>query len=448
MPRKSNQKLKSQLVALLATLLAFLFWYALFDYQRQKEESEAYLNAAAYGSVLRSEVERELNALLYISNGLSSYIKVYRNALDRKKVQAILADLWAQAEHVRNLAVAVNYTMTYVYPVQNNEKIIGMDYRNIPSQWPKVKLAIDSRQGVLDGPLELLQGGSGMIYRFPIFVDGAYWGIMSTVIDSESFLKAAFKDNLKKEYRFAIRNADSRHVFYGDPALFEQKQAYILESKVPNGKWEWAIYNQNIHEVHARRFRIVLSLCLSMMVGVLAYFFAEERYYLSEGALMDSLTGLPNRRSLENRLNYVHSEAKRFGRMFGLIALDIDHFKRINDDYGHDVGDEVIKTVANILKDNIREVDTVSRLGGDEFVMVLKDQQSKESLLRIVVKLLDVFKYPMHINGYELTVNLSVGVTLFEPASEVSLKQLLKQADIALYQAKQRGRNTYAFWQG
>lgn len=424
-----------------------MFWYFLFEYQRQKDESEAYLEAASYGNVLRSDMDRELNSLLFISNGLSSFIKVYRNHLETAKVQAILADLWAQAQHVRNLAVAVDYKLTYVYPEKSNEKILGIDYRDVASQWPKVKLAIDSGQGVLDGPMELIQGGSGMIYRFPIFVDGKYWGIISTVIDTNGFLDKAFESNRSAEFEFAIRTAEDKHVFYGDPKLFNQKHVYIQESQVPNGKWEWAIENKKIHNLRDRKFGISLSLFFGALVGLFAYFFAKERYYLSEGALMDSLTGLPNRRSLENRLNYVHSEAKRFNKRFGLMAIDVDHFKSINDNFGHDVGDEVIKTVANLLKNNIRDVDTVSRIGGDEFVMVVRDQHSEDSLVKVATKLLNVFKKPMHIHGHEISVQLSIGLTLFEPTSEVALKQLFKQADIALYQAKQKGRNTYSFWQ-
>lgn len=444
--RKPNQTEKSVFVGLLATLLAFMFWYFLFEYQRQKDESEAYLEAASYGNVLRSDMDRELNSLLFISNGLSSFIKVYRNDLEPKKVNAILADLWAQAEHVRNLAVAVDYKLTYVYPEKSNEKIIGIDYRDVPLQWPRVKLAIDSRQGVLDGPLELIQGGNGMIYRFPIFVEGKYWGIISTVIDTHAFLDEAFKTSRRSGFAFAIRTAADKKVFYGDPKLFRQKHVYLQESLVPNGKWEWAIENKKIHNLRDRGFGILLSLFFSVLVGLFAYFFAKERYYLSEGALMDSLTGLPNRRLLENRLNYVHSEAKRFNKMFGLIALDVDHFKSINDNFGHDVGDEVIKNVANILKSNMRDVDTVSRIGGDEFVIVVKDQHSEESLIKVANKLLNVFKKPMHIHGHEIAVHLSIGITLFKPDSEVALKQLFKQADIALYQAKQKGRNTFSCW--
>lgn len=446
MPRRPNQTEKSLGVGLLATLLAFMFWYFLFEYQRQNDVSEAYLEAASYGNVLRSEMDRELNSVLFISNGLSSFIKVYRNDLETTKVQAILADLWLQAQYVRNLAVAVDYKIKYVYPKKSNEKILGIDYRNIASQWPKVKLAIDSRQGVLDGPIKLIQGGNGLIYRFPIFVEGNYWGIVSTVIDTNAFLDAAFKSNRTSEFEFAIRNMEDQHVFYGDPRLFKHKRAYILESVVPNGKWEWAIENKKIHNLRDRTVGVLLSLFLSVLVGLFAYFFAKERYYLSEGALMDSLTGLPNRRLLENRLNYVHSEAKRFHKMFGLIALDVDHFKSINDNYGHDVGDEVIKQVANTLKNNMRDVDTVSRIGGDEFVIVLRDQHSEESLVKVAAKLLSVFKPPMHIHEHAIIVHLSLGLTLFNPDAEVALKQLFKQADIALYQAKQAGRNTYRFW--
>lgn len=430
----------------MTAMLAFLFWHFLLDYQRQKGESEAYVEAATYGSLLRAQLDRELNSLLFISNGLSSFIKVYRNELQQEKMQAILGDLWTSARHVRNLAVAVNYKLTYVYPEKGNEEIIGIDYRNVPSQWPKVQLAIGSRQGVLDGPIDLIQGGNGMVYRFPIFVDDHYWGILSTVIDTNSFLRAAFKGVQSSQFAFAIRTQDQQRVFYGDAALFKQKNIFILQSTVPNGKWEWAIKSKKMHALPSRRVGIILSILLSLLVGGLAYFFAQERYYLSEGALMDSLTGLANRRLLESRLNYAHSEAKRDRKRFGLMALDIDHFKAINDQYGHDVGDEVIKTVAATLKSNIRDVDTVSRLGGDEFVIVLKDQQSELGLIKVANKLLNIFHAPTLINGREIPVHLSIGLTMFDPANDVTLKQLLKQADMALYQAKRAGRNTYSCW--
>jgi len=427
-------------------MLAFLFWHFLLDYQRQKAEGEAYLEAASYGSLLRAELDRELNSLLFISNGLSSFIKVYRNELKQDKMQAILADLWSNAHHVRNLAVAVNYKLTYVYPEKGNEQIIGIDYREVASQWPKVKLAIESHEGVLDGPLDLIQGGNGMIYRFPIFVDGDYWGIMSTVIDTHSFLQAAFQNVQNPQFSFAIRTVEQKRVFHGDAALFDQKNIFIQQSEVPNGKWEWAIDNKNSHHLPSRSLGMVLSVLLSLLVGGVAYFFAQERYYLSEGALMDSLTGLPNRRLLESRLNYAHSEAKRDQKRFGLMALDVDHFKAINDQYGHDVGDEVIKAVAARLKSNMRDMDTVSRLGGDEFVIVVKDQMSEQGLVRVATKLRDIFNVPMLINDREIAVHLSIGLTLYDPASDVTLKQLLKQADMALYQAKHSGRNTYSVW--
>jgi len=427
-------------------MLAFLFWHFLLDYQRQKAEGEAYLEAASYGSLLRAELDRELNSLLFISNGLSSFIKVYRNELKQDKMQAILADLWSNAHHVRNLAVAVNYKLTYVYPEKGNEQIIGIDYREVASQWPKVKLAIESHEGVLDGPLDLIQGGNGMIYRFPIFVDGHYWGIMSTVIDTHSFLQAAFQTVQNSQFSFAIRTVEQKRVFHGDAALFDQKNIFIQQSEVPNGKWEWAIENKNSHHLPSRSLGMVLSVLLSLLVGGVAYFFAQERYYLSEGALMDSLTGLPNRRLLESRLNYAHSEAKRDHKRFGLMALDVDHFKAINDQYGHDVGDEVIKAVAARLKSNMRDMDTVSRLGGDEFVIVVKDQMSEQGLVKVATKLRDIFNVPMLINDREIAVHLSIGLTLYDPASDVTLKQLLKQADMALYQAKHSGRNTYSVW--
>lgn len=416
---------------------------ALAEYEKHKANERA--QATNYGNTLRTRVDRELNALLFISAGMSSYLTVYHRELKPEKLEAILADLYARSLHVRNLGVAVGYRITYVYPLKSNEKIIGVDFRDLPKQWAQVQRAVESRQGVLAGPLELVQGGKGLIYRYPVFIDGEYWGILSTVIDTDSFLQAAFGDGSAEDYAFAIRlkQSPTTPAFYGDPALFDAAHAFLMTSHVPNGQWEWAI----VRKSHAYP-RLVLAIgamgfVISVLLSGLAYHQMHERSRLTLHAMQDSLTGLANRRLLQDRMQQAFEQARRFGRSMAVIYIDLDHFKRINDTHGHNFGDEFLKIAAKKLESCLRHVDTLSRIGGDEFVIVLEEIGEPGDVHVVADNIYASFKQAVVIHDTEVHISLSMGIAIFPPGSDLALPALTKQADIALYEAKAAGRNTY-----
>lgn len=430
--------------------LAAVFVFALLSYlinlQQDLHESDETLQSAIYANLLRAEVDRELNALLFISNGLASYIAAYDRELSPSKINLILKDLWQRAKYVRNLGVAVQYRMTYIYPEDNNKQIIGKDFRDIPKQWPKVKQAVETKKGVLNGPLELLQGGRGLIYRYPVFVDDAYWGILSTVIDVDAFLNAAFKAS-RDGRAFAIRNVSSREVFYGKSALFDDPSTFKQITEVPNGQWEWAIqHRENRYERHILTYRLI-SILVSVLCGLLVYQVLKYRHHLAALANLDSLTNLPNRRVLDIHMAQSLTAAKRTQKKMAMMAIDVDYFKKINDTYGHDVGDEVLRVVASSIQSVIRETDTVSRTGGDEFIVVLNNITLATHAVTIANKLKASLHAPLTIAGHTIAIHLSIGIALYHHDRPKTLKQLVKEADIALYQAKANGRNGYSVYE-
>jgi len=385
--------LKCLVAAVITALGVFLFLNHFLNLQKQKLNADETLKSSVYGSLLWTEVDRELNSLLFISNGMASFISAYRDELRPEKIKFILKDLWERSKHVRNLGVAVGYKITYVYPEANNLKVIGKDFRDIPKQWAKVKQAVDTRQGVFDGPVDLIQGGKGFVYRYPIYLDDQYWGIMSTVIDTDEFLDAAFK-NTPKNHQFAIRSYESKKVFYGDPQLFADKNTYKQTSIVPNGKWEWAIKNHTNTFTNQLFVYQIIGVLFSLLCGVMVYRMIHAMRRLSEQAMLDSLTHLPNRRLLQDRMDAAYYACNRLHKMMAILIIDIDYFKKINDTYGHDFGDEVIKTVANGIKATLRDTDTVSRVGGDEFIVLLKEFKVLDNVHAIANKLTEVFANP------------------------------------------------------
>jgi diguanylate cyclase (GGDEF)-like protein len=161
-----------------------------------------------------------------------------------------------------------------------------------------------------------------------------------------------------------------------------------------------------------------------------------------ENALHDQLTGLPNRRLLADRLKQETARASRLGRKLGLLVIDIDNFKQINDGYGHKVGDQVIVSVARHLKESLREVDTVCRWGGDELVILLSELRDKSDVEPVTGKLSAAIKSGVAQDGVTAPVSLSIGSAVFpDDAEDPTL--LMQQADHALYVAKGDGRNCW-----
>lgn len=169
---------------------------------------------------------------------------------------------------------------------------------------------------------------------------------------------------------------------------------------------------------------------------------AEQIQYLAHH---DSLTGLPNRNLLQDRLTQNLAHAHRNGSKSAILFLDFDRFKNINDSLGHSVGDGVLKEVAKRLQNCLRKEDTVARVGGDEFIIVLADLENSRHAGRVAQKITDLGTEPYEISGQKFRLTISIGISLF-PEDGDDIDTLLKNADSAMYHAKRVGRNTYNFY--
>ncbi len=168
----------------------------------------------------------------------------------------------------------------------------------------------------------------------------------------------------------------------------------------------------------------------------------REGMQLAYMAKHDALTGLPNRTFLSDRLAQALVLARRHRKKAAVMFIDLDHFKRINDTLGHEVGDQLLRTVAARLLACVRHSDTVSRQGGDEFVVLLSEIDSPEAAAAIAAKAIQAMAEPVEVGGNTLNVTLSIGISIFPDHGEDE-ESLMKCADVAMYQAKQSGRNRY-----
>ena len=234
------------------------------------------------------------------------------------------------------------------------------------------------------------------------------------------------------------------HDFYPDDADREQWIRRLLKERVivnqegqgrrRDGTLIWALESVAIIEEPGRE-PVIEGTCVDITDRKRA---EEEIEHL---AYHDALTGLPNRKCLQDHMELALAQAQRAGSKLAVMFLDLDRFKLVNDTMGHGVGDEVLRQVGARLRGCVRAGDTVARVGGDEFVLLLANVE-KDNVAPLARKLLDEVAAPLVVETHRLSMTTSVGISLY-PDDGADADALLRNADIALYRAKERGRNNF-----
>lgn len=225
-------------------------------------------------------------------------------------------------------------------------------------------------------------------------------------------------------------------------ALMAGKSSSSVEMRLrcKDGSWKWLLSRGMVvsHDAHGKPLRVV-----GTVTDITS--FKENQKWLEHVAHYDALTGTPNRVLLSRRLQRAMHIAAQNSSTLAVAYLDLDGFKTVNDRHGHDIGDILLVSVAQHIKASLRDNDTLARIGGDEFVVLLEDLASIDKCQPMIERLLAAAAMPILINGLELQVSASIGVT-FYPRDDGDADQLLRHADQAMYQAKQAGRNRYHYF--
>ena len=183
---------------------------------------------------------------------------------------------------------------------------------------------------------------------------------------------------------------------------------------------------------------------LRARIRIQTHVIRESENRFRELAQVDVLTSLPNRFMLEERITNKLDYSRTCSAKAAVFSIDIDHFKHINDQHGHSIGDECLKVVAQRLRSRVRKVDIIARTGGEEFMQVTGCLTDKESAIRVANGILDLFIEPLSLTGLEIKITVSVGGAIYPDDGETT-DQLRKQSDLALYEAKRVGRNCVVF---
>lgn len=567
-------------------------------------------------SVVRANLEGKINANLQLVRGLVATIASEPD-MDQARFSQLASIVFEDmTTQLRSIAVAPDLVVRMSYPLEGNERAIGLDYREVPAQRDAALRAYATGEMVFTGPVDLVQGGRGFIGRFPVFVGEPpsryFWGLVSAVIDVDRLYRDAglVSDDLGIAIGLAAADelGSRGEQFFGDKAVFESDPV-LTEVILPQGSWviaaipktgwdvtspgAWGLRGfiallgalvvipivmggrlleerqENLRalgrrESELQRLSRRLGLALeTSRIGVWEFdigaddlvwddrmneiyglptdggrrvyrhwrdrlhpddlarasedfrvaveetgkYYSEYRVVTPAGetrwvraigrvyedpgetrkivgvnwdvttdvtlneslkranrltearnaeleaakariehnSLHDSLTGLPNRRYLDDILKRHATRCALNGRQLALLHIDLDRFKQINDTLGHAAGDAMLRHASDVLKANIRPEDFVARIGGDEFVVVCASDGDSAMLSALADRIIETMRQPVVYEGHECRFGVSVGIAV-ERGAQVDPRRLLVNADIALYRAKSRGRNRHEFF--
>ena len=564
-------------------------------------------------SLVRAKLEGNINANIQLVRGLVATIST-EPEMNQERFTELAQNLFSEQTQLRSVAAAPDLVVQMTYPFIGNERAIGLDYRENEAQREAVLKARDTGRLVMAGPVDLVQGGTGFIGRFPVFADSPagdqFWGVISAVVDADRLYRDSglFDRGLSLEISIAGRDASGATGarFFG-PDLSDDSPVVTqvllpsgswVMSAVPKGgwgaaeSWQWAVQlalivggimvlvpmvmivrlilerQNHIRELKAREVdlervtrRLGLALATSR-VGVwemdivtrelvwddrmnqiygLPADGGSRRYAdwrnaihpqdrrvaeqeFSEGirgghyqstfrtlhpdgtvchvrsigavytdrdsnpkilgvnwdvtkdvllnedlrrakalteahnreleaarsriehnSLHDSLTGLPNRRYLDETLKRHAQQGYDGCGSMALLHIDLDRFKQINDTLGHAAGDAMLVHASAVLRANCGDADFVARVGGDEFVVLCPAGPDDQHIAALAERIVEQMRQPVSYEGHECRFGVSIGIAVGR-VLPVDAKQLLINADIALYRAKRRGRNRYEFF--
>ncbi|RUO23515.1 bifunctional diguanylate cyclase/phosphodiesterase [Aliidiomarina iranensis] len=408
-------------------------------------------------STVRARLEGLLQANLIAIRQLRTELTL-NPVIDEQRFRRIASSLLSPELHIRHLALGKNYRIVLIYPLEGNENAIGFDYRSDPEQLSSFLTAVSSGEITLNGPVQLTQGGTALIARVPVaYKEGEPPMIISQVIDHERL----FRDAGLVQHPFlniSLRGIDGSGIngaiILGDSSVW-QGEPITQEVHLPTGSWALAAAPINgswIPENYPYALLWLIGTFVSCLLAVLTSLVLFNQHRLRDAfrlitrqARFDTLTELPNRHYFQEQLSGYLDSCERRREKCALLFIDLDHFKEVNDALGHAAGDALLVTIANRLRTSLRKDDIVARLGGDEFVVVMKNITEAMHAQIQAQKLLQHIHEPVTLGEQDVIINSSIGIAIY-PSDGETVDELLKSADLAMYNAKNTGRGTTSFF--
>ncbi len=457
--------------AIFAATIAIIVVYVATNWRLERSLADERAIVAGELATISSRLQTNLNSNVKLLQGLAAGIAV-NPAMEQDAFSKLAEQILQPDSQLRSFAAAPGMVVKWVYPEKGNEKAVGLDYRTNEKQRDSAMLARNTHNIVLTGPVELVQGGTAFVIRCPVYVnDGTsqvFWGLLSGVVDIPRLYQDSGLGSADLEIAISTvpEPSSPKQVFLGSLDTFS-KRPVVASVDMTYGRWTLGAvpkggWGQNSGIATFEFYAGLLSFCVVapiVWVGFLTKSrqktieklrlhkkkLVRARQRLEYLSLHDALTGLPNRRFVDQMI----SQPPRPGPedCLILIHIDLDRFKEINDTRGHAGGDAVLQTTALRLANLAGPNDVAARIGGDEFIFASWSISPDSKANRLAQQIVATLEQPLSIEGAECVVGASVGVAWEnERTRGRDLSQLLLNADLALYEAKQTGRGRAAIF--
>jgi len=409
------------------------------------------------------QINEVISRLLYKTQALAAV--VVQGDGDVQNFDQIAAVIVADNPVILNVLLAPDGIVSKAYPLYGNEAVIGWDFFSEGAGNVEAKAARDTGGLIMGGPFSVVQGGQALVGRLPVYIDTPnemhkFWGLVSITLRFPQVLENMGLETFKTHdfayelWRISPDTNDRQVIVYNydhakPSSRFVEKQINIL-----NAAWFLRVWPVYTWYNHAENWILIV---MGLIVCFFVFFVLQNNYDLrqmknnfEQMAKIDPVTGIYNRRYLDENLKRVIGSLSRSHGTLSLLMIDVDLFKNYNDTYGHSKGDICLRTIAEVIGTNLlRADDFVARYGGEEFVVGLPNTGEKGARM-VADRLLNAIRnrgIPHEASSVADCITISIGVTTGIVLHTYSGDNYIKRADKALYMSKQNGRNMYTFLQ-
>lgn len=422
-------------IALTIGVLLGVMFFSLAFYENNRINQQETIKATEHFVVLDNKLNTLVYTNIHLLQGFMAYIQTNDELYDENIYRFLDVLLSSQHEMINNVGIIKDTTIVWNYPYEMNKASIGVDLATIEAQKDVVLKVKNERKTLFQGPINLVQGGKGFIIRHPVVEsDGTYWGQVSIVLKHDAFLAEIAKYEEELNIKAVILSAGS--VIYGDESQLD-KDLYWFTFDDEAFVWDVGIelLDHNGDVLYRTLLFGFLGTIALLAISIASYISVRANEKVKHESIHDHLTGLRNRYTLEETMDQVFAAANRNGHKVGILLIDLNRFKEINDTHGHTTGDEVLKEVALRLQKASRSDEILFRVGGDEFMLVVPVVNGFGVLHAIKNRIQEHLTFILDVHGYQIKVSASIGCAMYKDDGD-NFDILYQVADRRMYDEK------------
>lgn len=405
----------SILVAFLAALSLYIPVNNLHIQYNEQRYQDSRAKASEHLAYVRDDLQSKLDTSLFYADFFEMIVSQDPD-IPEEELEEYSQFIIERNPLVDSVSLAKDGIIDFIYPLSGNEEVVGYNLMEDPERKRFLEEAVHKKEAVAQGPMEAIQGGNKIFNRKPVFVESGgtteLWGFANVTLDFDQLVESSFMPDDLPDYTYAIKIESelAQPLIWGEESVFES-DAVKASISLPENDWTIALIpangwnrNQRFHSVETIAFYFLI-----LVIFKLVMFFTHQYFTKRELSRMDALTRLLNKKTFEQSVKRV---MKYSSKKSGLLLIDFNDFKIINDTHGHLVGDKVLTISAERLVHCLKKSDLIGRIGGDEIMILIKDIDSEEELETIKKRVINRLEKPILLKNQMVHPSISIGQTL------------------------------------